>query len=375
MADRPTYTAEATADGQRRSGVRAELARQRRTLTGPTGHGAPWRPADDDVGPPEQVGRKERRVGRYLIRRLIVSLITLIAISMVIFAILGLAPGDPYAELALNPNVPPAVRENLRQSLGIDDPIHIRYVKWGKEYLQGEWGNSFTTRSDVREYVLQRIPVTLGVIGSSFVFALLIAIPVGIISAIRQYSLFDQFATTFAFLGFSLPTFFTGLLAILIFSVKLDWFPFVYDSQVTGFWPNFKQSIMPICVLGLAGAAQLTRFVRASMLETISQDYVRTARAKGLREQTVILFHAMRNAMIPVVTIVALQIPEILGGAVVTEQIFRVPGIGSALITAINGKDVPVVMAITFGVAILVVLFNIIADLLYGALDPRIKFS
>jgi peptide/nickel transport system permease protein len=248
-------------------------------------------------------------------------------------------------------------------------------VKWGKEYLQGEWGNSFTTRSDVREYVLQRIPVTLGVIGSSFVFALLIAIPVGIISAIRQYSLFDQFATTFAFLGFSLPTFFTGLLAILIFSVKLDWFPFVYDSQVTGFWPNFKQSIMPICVLGLAGAAQLTRFVRASMLETISQDYVRTARAKGLREQTVILFHAMRNAMIPVVTIVALQIPEILGGAVVTEQIFRVPGIGSALITAINGKDVPVVMAITFGVAILVVLFNIIADLLYGALDPRIKFS
>ena len=321
------------------------------------------------------IDREEGRVGQYLIRRTIVSLITLVAISMVIFAILGLAPGDPYAELATNPNVPPSVQENLRKSLGIDDPLHIRYVKWAREYIQGDWGISFTTKSSVRDYLLNRIPVTLGVIGSSFLLGLIIAIPVGMISAIRQYSLFDQFATTFAFLGFSLPTFFTGLLAILIFSVKLDWLPFVYDSQISGFWPNFKQSIMPICVLGLAGAAQLTRFVRASMLETISQDYVRTARAKGLREQTVILFHAMRNAMIPVVTIVALQIPEILGGAVVTEQIFRVPGIGSALISAIGAKDVPVVMAITFGVAILVIIFNIIADLLYGALDPRIKYS
>src|SRR5262249_38196750 len=201
------------------------------------------------------------------------------------------------------------------------------------------------------------------------------AIPVGVISAIKQYSLFDQFATTFAFLGFSLPTFFTGILLIVIFSVKLGWLPFIYDSSVHGVTAHVKQSIMPVVVLGLAGAAALTRFVRASMLEVISQDYVRTARAKGLREQGVIIFHAMRNALIPVVTIVALQVPEIFGGAIVTEQIFRVPGIGSLLITAIGEKDVPVVMAVTFGISILVIIFNIVADMLYAVLDPRIKYT
>ena len=314
-------------------------------------------------------------MGRYLIRRGIISVITLIAISMVVFSILALAPGDPYAEFAANPNVPPAVRARLKEQLGTEDPIHLRYIKWSTQYLQGNWGQSFTFKTSVRDYVLHRIPVTIGVLGSAFLLSLLVALPIGVISAIRQYSLFDQFATTFAFLGFSLPTFFTGLLFILIFTVRLGWLPFVYDAQVEGFLPNLKQTIMPICVLGLAGAAQLTRFVRASMLETINQDYVRTARAKGLREQTVILFHAMRNAMIPVVTIVAIQIPEIIGGAVVTEQIFRIPGVGSALIQGILAADFPVVMAITFGVAVLVVIFNVIADILYGVLDPRIKFA
>ena len=157
--------------------------------------------------------------------------------------------------------------------------------------------------------------------------------------------------------------------------MKLDWLPFVFDSQVEGFWPNLKQSIMPITVLGLAGAAQLTRFVRASMLETIGQDYVRTARAKGLREQTVVVLHAMRNALIPVVTIIAIQIPEILGGAIITEQIFRIPGIGSLLITSLNTKDTPVLMAIVFTYSVMVVLFTLIADVLYGILDPRIKYS
>jgi peptide/nickel transport system permease protein len=216
---------------------------------------------------------------------------------------------------------------------------------------------------------------TLGIVGSAFLLGLLIAIPVGVLSAIKQYSLFDQFATTFAFLGFSLPTFFTGIVMILIFSVKLDWLPLVYDKQVSGLWPSIRQSIMPVTVLGLAGAASLTRFVRASMLEVISQDYVRTARAKGLKEQSVIILHGMRNALIPVVTIVALQIPEIFGGAIITEQIFRVPGIGSLLINAVGDKDVPVIMGVTFGIAILVVIFNIVADVLYAVLDPRIKFS
>jgi len=314
-------------------------------------------------------------VGRYLIRRAIVSVISLIAISMVVFGILAIAPGDPLSGFASNPNVPPELRQRIRQQMGLDDPIPIQYAKWATSYVRGDWMQSYTSKMPVRDYIFGRLPVTLKILGSAFLLGILIAIPVGVISALKQYSLFDQFATTFAFLGFSIPTFFSGILFILLFSVKLGWLPFVYDSTVQGFIPNLKQSIMPIMVLGLAGAASLTRYVRASMLETISQDYVRTARAKGLREQTVVILHAMRNAMIPVVTIIALQIPEIFGGAVVTEQIFRIPGIGRALIDGIGSKDTPVVMAITFGFAVLVVIFNVVADVLYAALDPRIRYS
>lgn len=317
-------------------------------------------------------------MGRYLIRRGLVSVVTIMAISVVIFGILALAPGDPLGEFATNPNVPPERRAEIRRNLGLDDPIPVQYGKWASQYLQGDWGTSFSTKTGVREYVLGRIPVTLGVIGSAFLLGVLVAIPIGVISAFKQYSLFDQFATTFAFLGFSIPTFFSGIVLIYIFGIRLQdtpfGLPFVFDRQGS-FWDNVQQSIMPVLVLGLAGAAALTRFVRASMLETLNQDYVRTARAKGLREQTVLIAHAMRNALIPVITIIALQIPEILGGAVITEQIFRVPGIGSALISAILAADTPVVMAITFGVAILVVLFNVIADVLYAALDPRIKLT
>jgi peptide/nickel transport system permease protein len=259
--------------------------------------------------------------------------------------------------------------------MGLDDPIPVQYMKWATAYIQGDWLQSYSAKIPVRDYVMSRLPVTLTISGSAFLLSILVAIPIGVLSAVKQYSIFDQVATTFAFLGFSLPTFFTGILAIIVFSVYLDWLPFVYDNQVSGFWPNVKQSIMPIVVLGLAGAAQLMRFVRASMLETISQDYVRTARAKGLREKGVIAMHAMRNALIPVVTVLALQVPEIFGGAIITEQIFRIPGIGRALIDGIYSKDVPVVMAITFGIAILVVLFNVIADVLYATLDPRIRYS
>lgn len=314
-------------------------------------------------------------MAQYLIRRGLISIVTLVAISAVVFSILAMAPGDPLAEYANNPNVPPSLRQEIRKKFGIDDPVHVQYFKWARNYVQGDWGQSFATRGPVRELVLGRLPVTLGIVGTAYLVSLIIAIPIGVISALKQYSLFDQVATTFAFLGFSLPTFFSGLVIIVIFSVKLEWFPFVYDGTVEGIWPNIKQSIMPISVLALAGSASLTRFVRASMLEVINQDYVRTARAKGLREQTVIIAHAVRNAMIPVVTIIALQIPEIVGGAIITEQIFRVPGIGSQLITSIGSKDTPTVMAITFGFAILVVIFNVLADLLYAFLDPRIKLS
>ncbi len=311
----------------------------------------------------------------YLIRRLLISAVTLIVISMVIFGILKVAPGDPLAGFANNPNVPIELRAELRKKMGLDDPIPVQYSKWAKEYVTGNWGQSFLSRQPARDVVFARIGTTLQIVGVAFILSIMIAVPIGVFAALKQYSAFDQISTTFAFLGFSLPTFFSGIVMIYFFSFKLDWFPFVFDKSASGFGTQIKQSVLPIAVLALANSASLTRYVRASMLEVINQDYVRTARAKGLRERSVIMFHAMRNAMIPVVTILALQIPEVMGGAIITEQIFRVPGIGSLLIDSILSADHPVVMGIAMGFAILVVLFNIVADVIYALLDPRIKLA
>jgi peptide/nickel transport system permease protein len=324
-------------------------------------------------------------MSRYLVRRILVAIPTLVAISMVIFTILALAPGDPLSDLALNPAVPPEVQQRLRASMGLDDPVPVRYARWFTSLMRGDFGHSFRSRSPVSDLIVQRLPTTLMVIGSAYVVAILIAIPVGVISSVKQYSIFDNVATTIAFIGFSLPTFFTGLLFILLFSIKFqDWglptLPMIYRSTTdeTGFGMilhHIRQAAMPVAVLGLFQAAVLTRYTRAAMLETIHQDYVRTARAKGLSSRVVVFRHALRNALIPVVTIIALGIPTIFTGAVVTEQIFRVPGIGSLLISAINDNDTPVVMAITFIFSVMVVIFNLIADILYGVLDPRIKYE
>ena len=319
-------------------------------------------------------------MSRYLLRRLLISVPVLLGISIVLFSILALAPGDPFAELALNPNVPPEVRFNLRKQFGLDDPLVLRYVRWFTAMVQGDWGYSFVSRLPVQQLILQRLPTTLFVLGSAYVLALLIALPVGILSAVKPYSFFDQVATTFAFVGHSLPTFFTGLLFILVFSIYLGWLPFIYSSTIEArgvAWviEHLRQGAMPITVLGLFEAAALTRFVRAAMLEVVNQDYITTARSKGLSEHCTVLKHALRNALIPVVTVVALQIPTIFTGAVITEQIFRVPGIGSLLIAAIESTDTPVVMAITFVYAALVILFNLFADLIYALLDPRITYG
>jgi peptide/nickel transport system permease protein len=319
-------------------------------------------------------------VHKYLLRRFLITIPTLLGISVVLFTVLAMAPGDPFEELALNPNIPAEVRLNLRHQFGLDDPIPVRYVRWFTSMLRGDWGYSFVSRVDVDRLILQRLPTTLFVLGTAYVLALVIALPVGVMSAVRPYSLFDQIATTCAFVGYSLPTFFTGLLFILLFSLYLDWLPFIYSTTIEGSglrWvgEHFKQAAMPIAVLGLFEAASLTRFVRASMLDVIHQDFITTARAKGLTELRTILGHGLRNALIPVITIVALQLPGIFTGAVITEQIFRVPGIGSLLISAIQSTDTPVVMAITFVYAMLVVVFTLMADIIYGCLDPRITYS
>ncbi|MFZ5782372.1 MAG: ABC transporter permease [Pseudomonadota bacterium] len=316
---------------------------------------------------------------QYIIRRLLIAIPSLLGISVILFTVLALAPGDPFEELATNPAIPPEVRMALRQKFGLDDPVWTRYLHWLGAMLQGDWGFSFQSRMDVDTLILQRLPVTLIVIGSSQLLAIVIALPVGVLAATRPYSVFDQVASTLALIGFSLPTFFTGLLLILVFSIQLDWLPFVYRSDVeaTGlafYWEHIKQSIMPVAVLGLFQGASLVRFVRSSVLDVIKLDYVTTARSKGIGERKVVVKHVVRNALIPVVTLVALQMPVVFGGAIVTEQIFRVPGIGSLLIAAMLANDTPVVMGVTFVFACLVVFFNLIADVLYGWLDPRISF-
>ncbi|MEI6601022.1 MAG: ABC transporter permease [Rhodoferax sp.] len=318
-------------------------------------------------------------MGSYIFRRLLIALPSLLGISVVLFTVLALAPGDPFEELATNPNVPAEVRLLLRAKFGLDDPIWQRYFRWLSAMMQGDWGFSFISRVDVDKLILQRVPVTLAVIGASQILALLIALPVGIYSAAKPYSWFDRIASTLAFIGFSLPTFFTGLLLIYLFSITLGWLPFVYSSDISAtgwqwWWEQLRQSIMPVLVLGLFQAASWTRYVRSAMLDVIRLDYVTTARSKGLKERVVVMKHVVRNALIPVVTLVAMQMPAVFGGAIVTEQIFRIPGIGSLLIDAILRNDTPVIMAVTFVFACLVILFNLIADLLYGWLDPRISY-
>jgi peptide/nickel transport system permease protein len=318
-------------------------------------------------------------LGPYLLRRLLIALPSLLGISVVLFTVLALAPGDPFEELATNPNVPAEVKLALRAKFGLDDPVWQRYFRWLFAMLQGDWGYSFISRIDVDQLIWQRVPVTLAVIGASQVVALLIALPVGVISAMKPYSWFDRIFSTLAFVGFSLPTFFTGILLILLFSITLDWLPFVYraDIAATGWawwWAHIQQSIMPVTVLGLFQGASWMRYVRSAVLDVIRLDYVTTARSKGLAERVVVMKHVVRNALIPVVTLVALTMPAVFGGAIVTEQIFRIPGIGSLLIDAILRNDTPVIMAVTFVFSGLVILFNLIADLLYGWLDPRISF-
>ena len=332
----------------------------------------------------------------FTIRRLSLSIPTLMFISLVIFMLLQLAPGDPMAQVPLT--VPPEVKEKMREALGLGQPPLVQYWKWMVQFfwiepqvLIDHWfGTSFAadaqrviswqTRSPVMDIVVQRIPQTLWVVGLSYVVGIAIALPIGIYSAYRQYSVFDQSGTFITMIGFSIPPFFTGPLLIVIFSVQLGWFPSIYDTtHVVTDWDSFRiqfnQMIMPVMVLALQTTAQISRYMRSSMLDNLSQDYVRTARAKGLREGVVVMVHVLRNSMIPVITVIALGIPAIFGGAIITENVFKVNGIGQLLITALFANDIPMVMTLTFIFAILIVLFNLIADVLYGVLDPRIRYD
>ncbi|NJN66438.1 MAG: ABC transporter permease [Chloroflexaceae bacterium] len=316
----------------------------------------------------------------YLLRRALVSIPTLIIISIVLFTIVTLAPGDPLAEFALNPAVSAETREQLRVALGLDQPLPIRYVRWVTAFLRGQMGYSFTSQMPVRTLLAQRLGTTLWIVGAGYGVSLVLSLVLGVLSALKPGSLFDRAATTWALSWFSTPTFLTGILFILVFSVKLRWLPSIYTSTLevadpAGLAALLRQSAMPVAVLALFQTATLMRFVRSAILDQAHQEYVRAARARGIREFFIVSRHILRNALVPVITLVALGIPTIFTGAIVTEQIFRVPGIGSLLVRAIETSDTPVVMAITFLYAILVVLCNLVADVLYGLLDPRVRLG
>ncbi len=333
---------------------------------------------------------------QYTLRRLLIAIPTLLIISLVIFLLLEAAPGDPLGEVPLT--VPPEVKAKMRSALGLDAAWYVRYLLWLKQFFWVEplhlfdyvFGTqfsdgmfraiSFQSRQPVMDIIVQRLPQTLTVVGSAYLLGVLIAVPIGIVSAYRQYSWFDNLGTFISMIGFSVPTFFTGVVLIILFAVKLQWFPSVYDTtlKVTGwdsFWMQVRQMVMPVTVLALYNAAQISRFMRSSMLDNLGQDYVRTARAKGLTEKVVVLVHVLRNSLIPVVTVIALGVPSIFGGAIITEQVFKVNGLGQQLILSIHANDLPMVMTLTFIFAILIVSFNLIADLLYGILDPRIRYD
>lgn len=334
----------------------------------------------------------------YTLRRLMFTVPVLLFISFIIFLLLDLAPNDPTGNLPLT--IPPEVREKIRASLGLDDPMYWRYLLWCRQFFINEplniidqmfqvctWGcedrlrvTSWATRSPVVDLVVERMPQTLWVVGMSYVVGIILAIPIGVISAYRQYSWFDQTGTFISMIGFSVPSFFSGVLVIVIFSVQLGWFPSIYDTTLEVVdWDTFvmqlRQMVMPVMVLALQTTAQISRFMRASILDNLNMDYVRTARAKGMGETVVLLVHVLRNSLIPVVTVIALGIPAIFGGAIITEQVFKVNGIGQLLIIGIQGADIPLVQTLTFIFAVLIVLFNLIADILYGILDPRIRYD
>ncbi|MEM8922530.1 MAG: ABC transporter permease [Actinomycetota bacterium] len=337
---------------------------------------------------------------QYVIRRLLVSIPTLLAISFVIFTVLDQAPGDPTSQLPLT--LPAEIREQIRDSLGLNDPFLQRWVNWGELMLVNEpihaveqvtgacIGDcesrpriiSWASRAPALDVIYQRLPQTLWVMGLSLLFGIAIAIPIGVISAYRQYSTFDNVGTFVSMLGFSMPVYFTGLILIQIFSSWLGWFPSFYDTthevsftSWSSIWTQIKQLAMPVTVLTLFNAASFARFTRASVLDNLSQDYVRTARSKGLSEWLVVNRHVLRNSLIPVVTLVALSIPGIFSGAILTETVFRINGLGQLLFVSIGQGDLPMVQTLTFIFAFLTVVFNLIADVVYGTLDPRIRYD
>jgi peptide/nickel transport system permease protein len=320
-------------------------------------------------------------MGRYLLRRIFVSIPVLLGITVAMYLIANLAPGDPVTAL-MNPeqmaNMGPEWVQQQKESLGLNDPLPIRYVKWLGQTVQGNLGYSFVDRLPVSEKIGERVWPTLQLMLVVMVISVLVGVPLGILSALKQYSFIDYLLTVAGFLTVSIPSFFLALVLIYVFSVRLEWLPatgmYTVGKDRT-FLDSLQHIILPASVLGLAQAAPIIRYTRASLLETVKQDYVTVARAKGLSEGLVISRHALRNALIPIITIIALDIPRLLGGTVIIEQVFAWPGMGSLAIASVQGRDYNVLMGINLIAAVMILLSNLLADVVYALVDPRIKYA
>jgi peptide/nickel transport system permease protein len=318
----------------------------------------------------------------YILKRILIAIPLIIGLATITFFIIHLAPGDPMA-LYRNPEISPEVMELMRKNLGLDQPLHIQYVKWLTSMARGNFGVSFTAHRPVADILLETIPNTLQLTFLALLLNLIVGIVIGVIAAIKQYTALDHAITVSALFIYSMPSFWLGLMLILLFSLLLGWLPASQmqsiNSDLFGFWhrlgDRITHLIMPVFVLGIATAAGTARFMRGSLLEVIRQDFIRTARAKGLTERKVIFKHGLRNALIPIVTLTGLSLPFLLGGSVITETIFAWPGMGRVAITAIFARDYPVVLAANLIAAVMVVLGSLMADITYSFLDPRIRYD
>ncbi len=312
---------------------------------------------------------------RYLLRRLILTIPVLLFVSIIVFTLIAAIPGDP-ARILLGEDVNKETLERLRHELGLDRPIYVRYVIWLSHIVQGDLGRSVRDHRPVRDTILLKLPATIELALAALIVAWLIAIPAGAIAAWKQRSAVDYTATTFALAGVSIPNFWLGIMLIYLLAVNYHFFP---PSGYIEPWVDFRRNIslmvMPAIVLGTALAALVMRLLRSSMIEVLGSDYVRTAHAKGLADAAIIIKHAMKNAMIPVVTIMGLQLSGLLGGAVITETIFAIPGLGRLAVDAILTRDYPMVQGVVLFVAVAVVATNLAVDVLYGLLDPRIRLE
>jgi peptide/nickel transport system permease protein len=299
---------------------------------------------------------------KYIIRRLFQLIPLLIGISLITFFVMHMAPGDPTA-LFTDPNIKPAELARIRANWGLDKPIGIQYLMWLKNAAMFNFGNSYISGKPVTVEIFERLPATLLLMSISYILILLISIPAGVISAVRKGSLFDNLFTVISFLFMSIPTFWLALIFMLVFSLKLEWFP------------PFGNIILPSAVMTISGLAGITRYQRASMLEVLGQEYIKVARAKGLPENIVIFKHALRNALIPIVTLLGLSIPDLFGGAFIIETIFAWPGMGRLGVSAVFSRNYPLIMGITMFTAVLIIMCNLLADIGYALVDPRIRYA